>query len=122
MQIIYHHRTMGRSSQGIHICNLVEALEADGNQVTIISPPGTDPRRTAGIMPFLRTADRATGFQRIWRYVSCQCHQIVFECCELLYNLLVPFRLLPILWRQPEAVFYERHSYFMFTGVLLAKW
>jgi glycosyltransferase involved in cell wall biosynthesis len=122
MQVIYHHRTMGRSSQGIHICNLVEALEAGGDQVTILSPPGIDPRKTAGIMPFLRTTDRASGFQRIWRYVSCQCHQIVFECCELLYNLLLPFRLLPILWRQPDAVFYERHAYFMFTGVLLAKW
>src|SRR5882672_1427765 len=107
MQVIYHHRTMGRGSQGIHICNLVEALEAAGNQVTIVSPPGIDPRKTAGVMPFLRTTDQAKGFQRIWKYVSRWCHQIVFECFELLYNLLLPFRLLPVLWSQPDAVLYE---------------
>lgn len=122
MHVIYHHRTMGRSSQGIHICNLVEALEAAGHQVTILSPPGIDPRKTAGIMPFLRTTDRANGLQRIWKYVSRGCHQVVFECCELLYNLLLPFRLLPVLWSQPDAVLYERHAYFMFMSLLLAKW
>jgi glycosyltransferase involved in cell wall biosynthesis len=121
MQVIYHHRTMGRGSQGIHICNLVEALEAAGNQVTILSPPGVDPRRTAGSMPLLRSTDGAKGFQRIWQYVSCGCHQLVFEICELLYNLILPFRLIPVLWRQSDAVFYERHAYFMFAGVLLAK-
>ena len=46
----------------------------------------------------------------------------MFEVFELLYNLFLPFRLLPVLWRQPEAVLYERHAYFMFMGVLLGKW
>ena len=37
LQFIYHHRTMGRSSQAMHICSLVEALKADGHEVTIVS-------------------------------------------------------------------------------------
>ena len=122
MQFIYHHRTMGRSSQAIHIWSLVEALKADGHEVTIVSPPGVDPFKSAGMMPFLRKADRARGLQRIWKYMSCECPQFVFEICEILYNLLLPFRLLPVLWRQPCAVLYERHAYFMFMGVLLGKW
>lgn len=113
---------MGRSSQAMHIRSLVEALKADGHEVTIVSPPGVDPLKSAGMMPFLRKADRARGFQRIWKYISCECPQFVFELFELLYNLLLPFRLLPALWRQPDAVLYERHAYFMFMGVLLGNW
>jgi glycosyltransferase involved in cell wall biosynthesis len=113
---------MGRSSQAMHIRSLVEALKADGHEVTIVSPPGVDPLKAAGLMPFLRKGDRADGLQRIWKYISCGCPQFAFEICELLYNLFLPFRLLPILWRQPDAVLYERHAYFMFMGVLLGKW
>lgn len=122
VQFIYHHRTMGRSSQAMHICSLVEALKADGHEVTIVSPPGVDPLKSAGMMPFFRKADRARGLERLWKYISCECPQFVFEAFELLYNLFLPFRLLPALWRQPEAVLYERHAYFMFMGVLLGKW
>lgn len=113
---------MGRSSQAMHIRSLVEALKADGHEVTIVSPPGVDPLKSAGLMPFLRKADHARGLQRVWRYISCECPQFVFEVFELLYNLFLPFRLLPVLWRQPDAVLYERHAYFMFTGVLLGNW
>jgi len=113
---------MGRSSQAMHICSLVEALKADGHEVTIVSPPGVDPLKSAGMMPFLRKGDRARGLQRIWKYISCECPQFLFEIFELLYNLFLPFRLLPVLWRRPDAVLYERHAYFMFMGVLLGKW
>jgi len=113
---------MGRSSQAMHIRSLVEALKAAGHEVTIVSPPGVDPLKSAGIMPFLRKADRARGLERVWKYISRECPQFVFEVFELLYNLFLPFRLLPILWRQPDAVLYERHAYFMFMGVLLGKW
>lgn len=122
MQFIYNHRTMGRSSQAMHIRSLVKALQADGHEVTIVSPPGVDPLKSAGMMPFLRKQDRARGLQRIWKYISCECPQFAFEVIELLYNLFLPFRLLPVLWRQPNAVLYERHAYFMFMGVLLGKW
>jgi len=113
---------MGRSSQAMHIRSLAEALKADSHEVTIVSPPGVDPLKSAGMMPFLRKGDHAKGVQRVWKYVSCECPQFVFEVFELFYNLFLPFRLLPALWRQPDAVLYERHAYFMFMGVLLGKW
>jgi glycosyltransferase involved in cell wall biosynthesis len=106
----------------MHIRSLVEALRAEGHEVTILSPPGVDPFKAAGLMPFFRKGDRAEGLQRIWKYISCQCPQLAFEVLELLYNLFLPFRLLPILWRQPDAVLFERHAYFLFMGVLLGKW
>ena len=106
----------------MHIRSMVEALKADGHDVTIVSPPGIDPLKSAGMMPFLRKGDRAVGIQQLWKYISRECPQFVFEVFELLYNLFIPFRLLPILWRQPGAVFYERHANFMLMGVLLGKW
>ena len=113
---------MSRSSQTMHIRSLVEALQAEGHEVTIVSPPGVDPFKSAGMMPFLRKEDRARGLERVWKYISCDCPQFLFEILELLYNLFLPFWLLPILWRQPDAVLYERHAYFLFMGVLLGKW
>jgi len=121
MHFTYNHRTMGRSSQAMHIRGLVEALIGDSNEVLIISPPGVDPLKSAGLMPFLRKGDRAQGFQRIWKYISRECPQFVYELFELLYNLLLPFRLLPALLRRKDTVLYERHAYFMFMGVLLGK-
>jgi glycosyltransferase involved in cell wall biosynthesis len=113
---------MGRSSQAMHIRSLVQALIADRHEVTILSPPGVDPLKSAGMMPFLRKGDRADGLQRIWKFISRECPQFVFELFELQYNLFLPFRLLPLLWRQPAAALYERHANFMFMGVLLGKW
>ena len=106
----------------MHIRSMVEALQEGGHEVMIVSPPGVDPLKSAGMMPFLRKKDRAIGIQRLWKYISCECPQLAFELFELLYNLFLPFRLLPILWRQPGAVLYERHANFMFMGVLLGKW
>jgi glycosyltransferase involved in cell wall biosynthesis len=121
MHFTYNHRTMGRSSQAMHIRGMVEALIAAGHKVIVVSPPGVDPLKAAGLMPFLRDGDRAEGFQRIWKYISRKCPQLLFELFELLYNLLLPFRLLPALLRRKDAVLYERHAYFMFMGVLLGK-
>ena len=111
-----------RALRAMHIRSLVEALKADGHEVTIVSPPGVDPLKSAGMMPFLRKEDRARGLQRIWKYISCECPQLIFEVFELFYNLFLPFRLLPVLLRRPNAVLYERHAYFMFMGVLLGNW
>jgi len=121
MQVVYHHRTMGRSSQGMHIRSLVEAFRAEGHEVRIVSLPGIDPRQTAGVMPFLREDDPAHGINRLWKNISRKCPQFVFELLELLYNLFIPFRLLPVLKQQTSAFLYERHAYFMFMGVLLGK-
>jgi hypothetical protein len=49
--------------------NLVKALEKVGCQVAILSVRGIDPRRTAGVMPFLGTMDCAKGAQRIWKHI-----------------------------------------------------
>lgn len=122
MRFIYHHRTAGRGAEGNHIASLVRALEAAGHPVTLVSPPGVDPLKTAGGVPLDKGATKPAGIQGLWQWVSCHCPQIVFEMLELGYNLYVLFRLPPVLRRDRSAVYYERYAFFLFAGVLLAKW
>jgi glycosyltransferase involved in cell wall biosynthesis len=121
MRFIYNHRTQGRGAEGHHIVSLINALTANGHEVTIVSPPGVDPLKTAGTVPVDKGYARAQGIQRLWRWISRRCPQFLFEACELLYNVYLFFRLIPFLGRQRADVYYERYAFFLFLGVLLAK-
>ncbi|HEX8984155.1 MAG TPA: hypothetical protein VF767_01935, partial [Bryobacteraceae bacterium] len=70
MHFLYHHRTAGRGAEGNHIMNVVRALEAEGHTVTVLSPPGVDPRRSAGAAPLDKGATAASGADRLWKFVS----------------------------------------------------
>ena len=122
MEFIYHHRTQGRGGEGVHIASLVRALQAASYQVTVVSPPGVDPLKTAGSVPVDKGATQERGIHRVWKWISCRSPQIIFEVLELCYNLYAACRLMPILRRQPTACYYERYAFFLFIGVYLAKW
>jgi glycosyltransferase involved in cell wall biosynthesis len=121
VEFIYHHRTAGRGGEGLHVLSMVRALEAAGHPVTLVSPPGVDPRQTAGAVPLDKGAKETPGLQRIWKWVSCHCPQALFEMAELAYNLCALFRLLPEFRRKPAAVFYERYAFYLFMGVFVAR-
>jgi hypothetical protein len=61
----------------------VQALEAAGHQVGIVSPPGVDPRRTAGAVPLDKGERTPAGITRLWKWVSCAAPQLLFELAEL---------------------------------------
>src|SRR5438270_13095742 len=85
MRFIYHHRTRGRGAEGHHVLSLVNALEAAGHEVTILSPPGVDPRETAGAVP-LAGHGKLTTSQRFWRWITLRAPQSIFEMLELAHN------------------------------------
>jgi glycosyltransferase involved in cell wall biosynthesis len=122
VKFIYHHRTQGRGGEGLHIANLIQALEAAGHEVTIVSPPGVDPLQTAGAVPVDKGRTKERGIHWLWRWVSRHSPQIMFEAFELCYNLYTAVRLLPMLRRHAAAVYYERYAFFLFMGVIIAKW
>ena len=122
MKFMYHHRTQGRGGEGQHIASLIRALEAAGHEVTIVSPPGVDPLKTAGAVPVDKGRTKERGIRRLWKWISRHSPQIVFEALELCYNLYAAVRLLPVLRRHPAAVYYERYAFFLFMGVMIAKW
>ncbi len=122
MQFIYHHRTTGRGAEGNHIMSVVRALQAEGHTVTIVSPPGVDPRRTAGTVPLDKGGTGRSGLNRFWKLVSCHFPQFLFEIAELAYNVYAFFRLAALMRRNREAVLYERTAFFLIAGVLAARW
>ncbi len=121
MRYIYHHRTAGRGGEGIHITSVVHALRAAGHDVDLVSPPGIDPIRAAALSPLDKGAQDPSGIVRLWQWVSCSCPQAFFEVFELLYNVYAVLRLLPLFLRRRQAVYYQRHAFFLFAGVWLAK-
>jgi glycosyltransferase involved in cell wall biosynthesis len=121
MDFVYHHRTAGRGGEGLHIMHVVQALEAAGHQVGIVSPPGVDPRRTAGAVPLDKGERAPAGITRLWKWVSCAAPQLLFELAELAYNAFAAAALAAAFARRPRAVLYERYAFFLCAGVWVAK-
>jgi glycosyltransferase involved in cell wall biosynthesis len=71
--------------------------------------------------PLDKGARDASGIVRVWRWISRACPQIAFEMVELLYNVYAIARLLPLFLKKKDAVYYQRHAFFLFAGVWLAK-
>ncbi|HNP59514.1 MAG TPA: glycosyltransferase family 4 protein [Nitrospirales bacterium] len=121
MKFLYHHRTLGRGGEGVHIASMVRALETLGHTIQVASPSGVDPLRMAGASPVDKGQAQVRGITRIWKFVSCWVPDIFFEILEIGYNVVVMIRLGPILLRRGQDVYYERYAFFMFMGVFLAK-
>lgn len=117
MKILYHHRTMGRGAEGVHIVNMVAAFEGLGNQVKIISPPSVDPLREAGRSVFQVESRNLQGIGLILRYVNIfirKFPQLIFETIEFLYNIYALFAILFAIKRYDPDLFYERYAFFFF--------
>lgn len=122
MKFLYHHRTLGRGGEGVHIASMVRALETLGHTTRVVSPSGVDPLQMAGASPVDKGQAQVRGITRIWKFVSCWVPDIFFEILEISYNVVVLIRLGPILKRRSQDVYYERYAFFMFMGVYLAKY
>jgi len=121
MRVLYHHRTAGRGAEGNHIMAFVTPAESSGHQVTIVSPPGVDPRRTAGAVPLDKGASGARGISRLWQWISKRAPQLVFELAEIAYNAYAGTRIFAEIGRQRPALYYERYAFFLFAGVAAAR-
>jgi glycosyltransferase involved in cell wall biosynthesis len=121
MNVLYHHRTAGRGAEGNHIVAFITPVEQTGHEVTIVSPPGVDPRRTAGAVPLDKGATRQCGINRVWQWISTQAPQLVFELAELAYNVQAAVRLCAAVRHRRPAFLYERYAFFLFAGVTVAK-
>ncbi|MGD2172252.1 MAG: hypothetical protein PVF80_09115, partial [Gammaproteobacteria bacterium] len=111
LDILYHHRTQGRGAEGVHIVSIVEALEALGHRVTLLSPPGIEPLKTAGNAPVDKSEVRTSGLNSIWKFVSRNLPNFIFELVEIGYNLPAYFRLERELGRNHYDLVYERYAF-----------
>lgn len=116
MNILYHHRTQGKTVEGTHIRAVVNALRDIGHTVHIVSPPGIDPYAVH------KVAKKKPGKRaRVWSRLSASAPQFLFESMERLYNIYALIALLMATWRKKYDSIYERSAYFLVAGVTVAR-
>lgn len=121
MHILYHHRTMGRGAEGVHIASMVRAFEKLGHRVTVVSPPGIDPLKKIGESPLDKSDENVKGINLLWKTISRHAPQIVFEFFEIIYNVAAIMNIRKILKQNQIDLIYERNAYFLVAGALLSK-
>ena len=121
MKILYHHRTQGRGAEGVHITSIVKSFEKMGHEVTVLSPPGVDPMHHAGNAPVDKSNVKTSGINSVWKFISKNLPNFMFEFAEILYNLPARRRLSKALSTQQYDMIYERYAFYMFAGVACAR-
>jgi glycosyltransferase involved in cell wall biosynthesis len=116
-RILYHHRTRGRSVEGVHIRSVATALREQGRVVDILSPPGVDPEAPEPVAGAAKPGFMA----RLSAALATRAPEWLFELVELLYNFLSGWRVAAYLRRHKTVWIYERYSLFLFSTVWLAR-
>jgi glycosyltransferase involved in cell wall biosynthesis len=101
MKILYHHRTVSKDGQDVHIREIIAALARRGHHVAVVAPPPSE----GGAVSGLRRA--------LPRQAS--------ESLELAYSLADFARLARAWARHRPDVLYERHSLFSLAGTWLKR-
>jgi glycosyltransferase involved in cell wall biosynthesis len=111
--VVYHHRTQGTGSEGVHIANVIKGLRELGVQVNVVSPSDRDPTMVVGDNPYAKKS----GFRRkILNFVSCYAPQILFELMEFVYNIIAVKKLSKEVCQNKVDFIYERSAFFLFAG------
>jgi glycosyltransferase involved in cell wall biosynthesis len=116
-RILYHHRTRGRSVEGVHIRSVAGALREQGFIVDVLSPPGVDPDAPE---PVSGQNERGI-LRRLPGALATRAPEWLFELAELLYNLISVWRLSGYLRHHPRVWIYERYSLFLWATVWMAR-
>lgn len=119
LRVLYHHRTQGRGAEGNHIVSVVTALRKLGHQVRVISPGGVDPfsKDTA---PVDKASTKVTGISWVWRFISRNFPNWLFELAEMVYNVPAYFRVSRALREERYDLVYERYAFFLVAGAFAA--
>lgn len=117
MNILYHHRTQGQGGEGIHIREMIKALESLGHTVTVIAPPGITLYLHNGSPDRPKSRKNKT----LWGFISGHAPQIIFETLEIIYNIIAYYRISQSFKRTSFDLFYERYAFFCFAGAIAAK-
>lgn len=105
MKILYHHRTVSKDGQDVHITELINAFREQGHEVVIVAPP--------------QQQDAAFGagggkFDLIKKYIP----RALYEILEFGYSVVAYKRLREAYLRHQPDFLYERYSLFLLAG----KW
>ena len=103
MNILYHHRTRGKSVEGVHIREIVNSLNRLGNEVLVLSPPGVNP-----LTEEQQNTDTGSWLSYLWSLISRHMPQIGFELLEFTYNIFAFVNIRRALKRNSIDFIYEK--------------
>ncbi|MGB7324024.1 MAG: glycosyltransferase family 4 protein, partial [Rubripirellula sp.] len=110
MKILYHHRTRGDGAEGVHISEIISALQSLGHHVDVVCP------RTAVRSPGLASAGNGNG-----RKKASPLRTFAKQVGEVAYNVVSYYRVRRGVKKfQPDFI-YERYSSFNFGGIAAAS-
>jgi glycosyltransferase involved in cell wall biosynthesis len=118
MNILYHHRTQGKTVEGVHIREVINALRELGHVVNVVSPPGIDPFADIKILKDNKSKSKAA---KVLAWMSKHMPQVGFELLELFYNFVGYANIRKVLAKEKIDFIYERYAFFSFAGTLLAQ-
>jgi len=122
MRILYHHRTQGRSVEGVHIRGLVGGLVSLGHDVEVMSVSRS--LDAADVLAEDSADVNGTGSSRSggWlKWFAAHSPELVFELLELLFNVYAGWRIAAAVRRRRPDVIYERYALFLFVTTWLAR-
>ncbi len=119
MNILYHHRTQGRSGEGVHIRETIKAFRSLGHDVFIVSPPGVD------VFAEDEQAEPCevhnAWLTHFWSWISKVAPQVMFELMEICYNAVAVRNINKIITNNKIDFIYERYAFFLWAGTSIAK-
>lgn len=107
MRILYHHRTVAKDGQLVHIEELIRAFRAQGHELRVVCP--ADEAAESG-------AARAESVSRLKR----QLPRALYELLELAYSWIAYRQLAAAIREFKPDMIYERYNLFLLAG-LMAK-
>jgi glycosyltransferase involved in cell wall biosynthesis len=106
MKILYHHRTLSKDGQSVHIEEMIAAFRRAGHEVLVVGPAASATSSFGSDGGLLSRIRKALPFA-------------VGEVLEFAYSFLAFARLWRAYRRFRPDVFYERYNLFLLAGVWL---
>jgi len=121
MRVLYHHRTQGRGAEGVHIRGIVDAFRSLGHDVRLLSPPGSG---VVGQRLSQKNKSRRKlsniKLNRLWKVISDQVPQFIFEIIEIGYNIYSYLGFKSILRSHHPDFIYDRYALFAISPLFIA--
>jgi len=134
MRVLYHHRTLAEDAQGVHIEEILRALDRAGHtvrEVSLVTRGANRPRvvsgRASGEAPAGSGAESARNEERssdrglLWKLVAKVARGPLYELLEYAYNVPARRRLEREIRAFRPHLVYERYALSTFAGVRAAR-
>ncbi len=120
-RVLYQHRTQATCAEGEHIRGVVAAFRSLGHEIQLVEPPSVNSEKSDTFTKDGAKPEQRGIFRRLISSLASGVPEIVFELCELGYNLWETPRLFWRAWRMHPDLLYVRYSLFTIAPALVSR-